>query len=129
MPPVTASISLSGLADSDRARLAELTERLQSEVRELPVERVGPVPAGPPPPGAKAVDPMALGALVVSLAPEVIPRLLDMVKGWLDRQPDDTLKLKVVVGENSIEVEHSQRLSSKELAALAERLARTARGA
>jgi hypothetical protein len=65
--------------------LEELTRALRDEILTLDVESVVPRSAGAAPPGTRAVDAAAVGALVVSVAPalETLARLLTTVVDWL----------------------------------------------
>jgi len=84
--------------DADREELAELARQLRAELLQLDVERVDEVVVGEAPPGTRAGDVVALGALLVSLAGQakLLPALVDTVKGWLGRvgQPS-TVKLEL----------------------------------
>jgi hypothetical protein len=53
--------------DADAERLARLTNYLRSELLLLDVKDVKAVPAGEPPPGARAFDAAAVGALLIAL--------------------------------------------------------------
>jgi hypothetical protein len=106
----------------DANRLAELTRRLRSELRELPIEGVEGVVAGTLPAGAKGLDLTSLGELAVKVGPHVLAPVIGLIKGWIDRQPDQKLKVKIVVADRSVEIEHSQRLSPAELNLLVRKL-------
>src|SRR5262245_52560619 len=114
-------------ATADQNELADMTRRLQAELSELPTEGVQPVSAGAIPAAAKAIDALALGALAVKIAPTVLQAVIGLVKNWVERQRDERLTIKVVVGDRSIELAHAQRLSAAELAELARSLSQTLR--
>jgi hypothetical protein len=73
-------------ADLNTDERADLARQLRGELLALDIVAVQPVSAGPLPPGAKAGEAIAFGALAVSLAPEIMTRLLDVVTSWLRRQ-------------------------------------------
>ena len=106
-------------------RLDRATARLRSELRELPVANVGPVVSSSTPRGAKSgAETMALGAILVSLAPSVVPPLLDLLKGWMNRNPGVATKIRYhsASGEQ-LEVEFDpNRMSREELAGLVDTL-------
>jgi hypothetical protein len=52
---------------ADAARVAALTGYLRSELLRLDIEDVKALPAGVPPPGARAVEVAVAGALIVAL--------------------------------------------------------------
>lgn len=68
---------------------AELARNLQGELLKIDVEDVRPEVSGPPPAGAKSGEAIAIGALIVSLAPSLAPTVVDIVASWLKRQPSD----------------------------------------
>ena len=53
--------------DADAEEIAELTQQLRRALLELDVDAVEPMPEGNAPPGTKAGEALALGALLVSL--------------------------------------------------------------
>ncbi|MYS22176.1 hypothetical protein GA0115240_138553 [Streptomyces sp. DvalAA-14] len=70
-------------ADSDR-----LTARLRAELRTLDLHTLRVPPEGAPPGGAKAVDPVTVGAVVLGLsAPSgILTSLVGLLQDWLGRQ-------------------------------------------
>lgn len=79
-------VNVGGL-DVDDVESAELSRSLRDELLAGDFDEVRPVPAGAPPAGAKAAEAIALGALMVSLAPATVGRLMEVVVSWLRRQP------------------------------------------
>ncbi|MBZ5537983.1 MAG: hypothetical protein LAO31_18660 [Acidobacteriia bacterium] len=79
--------------DADPEDVAELTHRLRNELLELDVDGVEPVHGGTAPAGAKG-DPITLSALIVTLAPVVLPSLITMVQSWLNRHDRTSLTLE-----------------------------------
>lgn len=67
----------------------ELARNLRRDLLGADVEDVRPVVSGSPPAGAKSGEAIALGALVVSLAPGLVQAVIDIVASWLRRQPSD----------------------------------------
>lgn len=110
---------------ADPERLDRATARLRSELRDLPVANVGPVLTSSAPAGAKSgAETMALGAILISLAPTVIPPLFDLLKGWMSRNPGVSTKIRYhsASGEQ-LEVEFDPtRMSREELAGLVDTL-------
>jgi len=72
-------------ADADRAD--QLAGHLRDELRELDVADVTRAPGGAPPPGTRAVDVAAVGALLVTLggAASSINDIITVVRAWLPR--------------------------------------------
>ena len=73
--------------DADAERLAVLAGYLRAELVQLDVEDVTWLPAGEPPPGARAFGVVAVGGLLVSLGQflEGLQSVLSTISGWLRR--------------------------------------------
>jgi hypothetical protein len=74
--------------------LLELTRNLREELLSLRVDDVVPEIENAAPPGAKAIESVALGALVVSVAPTLAGAVVGVVASWIKRQ---TLDVEVVI--------------------------------
>jgi hypothetical protein len=77
--------------------LEELTAHLRRELLELDVHSVERVRTDEAPAGTRAVDMMALGALVVSLtnSPDLLKALVGTVQAWVARDQDRSIKLEL----------------------------------
>jgi hypothetical protein len=81
---------------ADPEELADLTARLRTELLDLDVETVEAPRAGPPPPGTRAVDLVAVGTLLASFArPELLAGIVAAVGSWLGGAERRTVKLEV----------------------------------
>ena len=89
------ALELETLPDTDSEELAALVQRLRAELLDLDVDRVEPLTAGEAPEGAKGVELLALGGLVVQfvLQPGVLTSIVDGVRSWLQRQSARSVKL------------------------------------
>ncbi len=89
------ALEVETLPDTDAEELAALARRLRAELLDLDVDRVEPLTAGEAPEGAKGVELLALGGLVVQfvLQPEVLTSIVDGVRSWLQRQSARSVKL------------------------------------
>ncbi|MFH8448800.1 hypothetical protein ACH4CD_06120 [Streptomyces fungicidicus] len=111
---------LTGSQDSDQEELDELTLRLRERLLELDVDDVELNRSGDIPAGAKPVDAIAVGALVVTVAPIALRSVLDLVRTWIETRPVRTVS--ITLGEDSLELEavspaEQQRLIDAFLAA------------
>jgi hypothetical protein len=72
---------------ADAERLQELTEGLRAELLALDVEDVSGVCEGEAPPGSRAVDLAAVGALLVSMrgSMQFLGHLVIAARSWLSR--------------------------------------------
>ena len=79
----------------DAGELAELTGRLRDELLELDVDAVEPATGGAAPDGAKGLELLAIGGLVVRFAMKagVLRAVADATVGWLGRQQARSVKL------------------------------------
>ena len=82
---------------SDDEELAELTARLRRELLQTDVEGVERPPGDLPPSGAKGVDAVALGTLVVTLArsPGALAAFAKTIQGWLTSRQTRTVRLEL----------------------------------
>ena len=98
------ALELETLPDTDSEELAALVQRLRAELLDLDVDRVEPLTAGEAPEGAKGVELLALGVLVVQfvLQPGVLTSIVDGVRSWLQRQSVRSVKL--TLNGDSLEV-------------------------
>jgi len=94
--PAKLDISLSGGQDADTEAVAEAIRQLRRELLELDVDSVDLPRSADPPPGSRAVDVTALGALVVTIAQTpLLGAVVDTVRSWLARSRHGTIKLEL----------------------------------
>jgi len=87
-------IHVVGGPDADAEEVAEVTLQLRRELLGLDVVAVEVPRAGEAPPGTRAVELAALGALVVSIAkPEALAAVVAVVRSWLSRSQRRSIKL------------------------------------
>jgi hypothetical protein len=94
--PATLAVQVAVGPDTDAEEIAEATLQLRRELLDLDVEAVELPRAGEAPPGTRAVELAALGALVVTIAksPLLVP-VVAAVRSWLAGAPDRTIKLEL----------------------------------
>lgn len=83
---------------ADGQRLEALSLGLRGELLTLDVDDVRRVPGGEPPPGTRAIDLAAVGALMVTLSGsvELVGRVVGTIRSWLARgSPDRMVELSV----------------------------------
>ncbi len=83
----------------------QMTRQFLSELRDSEVESISLAPGSTVPSGAKAVDPVATGALVMTVLPAVLPKIIDLVQAWIQRGSGRTVKFRGKVGKQEIEFE------------------------
>jgi hypothetical protein len=108
--------------ESDADELDQATRGLLTELQDLPLESVSLAPAGDLPPGAKAGDAITLGALSLSLAPVVVPALVEFLKSWLARREGRSVVIRKRRGGTATEIEIKSPMSESAIAALIKQL-------
>ena len=82
--------------NADPEELADLTARLRNELLDLDMEAVEPLRTGPPPPGARAVDLMAIGTLIATFTrPDLLVAVVAAVRTWLGGAGGRSVKLEL----------------------------------
>jgi hypothetical protein len=94
--PATLSIQVGAGPDDDAEQVAEATLQLRRELLGLDVEAVELPSAGEPPPGTRAVELAALGALIVTAAKsQLLGPVVAAVRAWLAGASQRTVKLEL----------------------------------
>ena len=94
--PATLGIQLAVGPDDDAEQVAEATLRLRRELLDLDVDAVELPSGGEPPPGTRAVELAALGALAVTLAKsQMLGPVVAAVRAWLAGSPQRSIKLEL----------------------------------
>jgi hypothetical protein len=102
--------------------IAHLTYQLIDEMRELDIESVESLREKQSPQGAKAADPVTLGAMAVAVLPVVVPKLVEFLRDWSLRGANRTVKIETQIGNRSVKVEIPQSMSAEELKKLVDML-------
>jgi hypothetical protein len=94
--PATLGIQVAVGPDADPEEVAEATLQLRRELLDLDVDAVDLPRAGEPPPGTRAVELAALGALVVTVAQSpLLGPVVAAVRSWLAGSPQRSIKLEL----------------------------------
>jgi hypothetical protein len=91
---------------ADAERLDALTGYLRRELLQLDVEEVSRVQAGEVPPGARAIDVLALGGLVVSLgrAATGLQQVVAAIRRWLSSGDGIRRTVKIEIDGDILEL-------------------------
>lgn len=102
--------------DTDPDAVDRLVRQLRAEFKDLDVESVAPVTSENAPRGAKGIDPLSLGALLVTLTATggVFTVLIETVRDWLARHAV-ARRISVTIDGDTIVLEKS---SARERSAL-----------
>ena len=94
--PATLGIRVTVGPGADAEDVAEATLQLRRELLDLDVDAVELPSAGEPPPGSRAVELAALGALVVTVAQsQLLASVVAAVRSWLASSPRRSIKLEL----------------------------------
>lgn len=85
----TLRIRLDVAAGVDDDLLDRMTGDLRAELLHLDVESVTRPPGDPAPDGSKAGEVLAVGALLVAVAPPFVEGVMTVLTSWLSRQRSD----------------------------------------
>jgi hypothetical protein len=107
--------------DATKEELDRMTYNLLSAVREMDVERVELAKAGPAPEGAKAIDALTAGSLVMAVLPGMLPKVIDGIQAWAMRGSNRSVKFKGRIAGQAIEFEGSGEDLQRLLATLDKR--------
>jgi hypothetical protein len=90
--------------DADPGEVDRSVRQLRAEFRDLDVESVTPVTSKNAPLGAKGVDPLSLGTLLVTLsaAGGVFSVLIDIARDWLARHASARRILVTIDGDTIV---------------------------
>ena len=98
------SIEISA-SDASQEDIDQMTRQLLSEVREMDVESAELTAGETAPVGTKAVDPVQIGSLAVTVLPALLPKLIEAVQAWAMRGSNRTVKFKGKIGGQVIDFE------------------------
>lgn len=101
---LTLGVQLGPDSDTDEVELDQLRLRLRERLLELDVDSVESRRAGPAPAGARGLDLLAAGALLVSLSKSAttLKAVVGVVQTWMANRPVHTVEL--TVGGNTLKV-------------------------
>jgi hypothetical protein len=104
-------------SDADPEEVAEATLLLRRELLELDVEAVELSSGGDAPPGTRAIELAAVGALVVTMArSQLLGAVLATVRAWLANSPRRTIRLQLggdVLELNGVSAAEQRRLADE----------------
>jgi hypothetical protein len=105
---------------ADAARLDEVTGYLRQDLIQLDVDDVTTLPAGPPPPGARAVDAIAVGGLLVALGASAdgLRSVVRAIQAWLGRGSGTRRTIRLELGGDALELSQASAADQERLIGL-----------
>ena len=102
---------------ADAERVDALTGFLRRELLQLDVEEVAALPVGESPPGSRAFDVLAIGALLVTLgkSAEGLRSVVDAVRHWLTRGGGVRRTVKLEIGGDVLELSEASTADQQRL--------------
>lgn len=102
--------------DTDQIELDELTRSLRQQVLELPVDDVTAAQAGRPPAGAKAIDPVTAGTLLVTMssAGGLLVAVVETVRAWITSRTGQQ-RVVLELGEAKLELSDATSAEREQL--------------
>jgi hypothetical protein len=107
---------------TETAQLNHLARKLNKEFQQANID--SGLPTVPAPAETRSGLEVMAGAILVKVAPDLIPLVLKQLMKFIFRSPDRSIKVKVQLGDRSVEVEYptAASLSDDDVAALVKRL-------
>jgi hypothetical protein len=101
--------------DLDAEEVDQLAQQLREELLQSDVESVDFVTAGEAPPHTRAIDIIALGGLLVTVAESVgaLGTVVDTVRNWLTRRGRGQVKLQI--GDDVLELSNVSKRDQEQL--------------
>jgi len=103
--PVHLTLEIQAGPEATPEEVDALARQLLGDLREMDVESAELASGGPAPEGAKAADPVTLGAVALAVLPTMLPKVIDFVQSWTQRGQSRSVKFKGKVGGQDIEFE------------------------
>jgi hypothetical protein len=102
---------------ADAERLAALTGYLRAELLQLDVEDVTALPAGAPPPGARAFGADTVGALLIALgqSAEGLRSVVSTIRDWLRRGDGTQRTVRLELGGDALELSQASAADQERL--------------
>ena len=88
-------LQIDGGPGADAEEVDALTNQLRRQLLELDVESVEHISQGEAPPGARALDILLLGGLLVKHSPEVLKTVIVTVQSWVGLHPGRSVELQM----------------------------------
>ena len=103
--------------DADAERLAALTGYLRAELLQLDVEDVTAPLAGEVPPGARAIDAIAVSALLVALgqSSDGLQSVVSVIRGWLRRSGGIRRAVRLELNGDTLVLSHASAADQERL--------------
>jgi hypothetical protein len=102
--PLTLQVRIDPGPGADAREIEERTRSLRREIAGLHVESVHVVSGGPAPAGTRSPEVVTAGILAVAILPNVLPKLIEVINGWLARGAERDVEITIRKGDEALTV-------------------------
>ncbi len=107
---------------ADAREVEEQTRALKREIQGLPVQSVDLVSGGKAPAGTRSPEVLLAGTVAVTLLTPLLPKLIEVINGWLMRGKDRDVEIRITRGTETIEVKVPASARREEVLAFVDQL-------
>ena len=102
--PLTLQVRIDPGPGADAREIEERTRSLRREIAGLHVESVHVVSGGPAPAGTRSPEVVTAGILAVAILPNVLPKLIEVINGWITHGRDRDVEISIRSGDETVTV-------------------------
>ena len=102
--PLSLHVRIDPGPGADAREIEEGVRSLRREIAGLPVESVEFVHAGPAPAGTRSPEILTAGMIAVTLLTPLLPKLIEVINGWLSRGKDRDVEITIKKGDEVLTV-------------------------
>jgi len=112
--PVTLTISVRSDEGLEDDRVDAATRRLRQQLTDFDVDSAQLARGDTLPDGAKSGEAIALGTVLVTMMPAVLPKVAEFLQAWMLRAEGRSVKIHASAGGKSFELEYVPGSTSEE---------------
>jgi|OpeIllAssembly_1097287.scaffolds.fasta_scaffold64851_1 hypothetical protein len=102
--PLSLHVRIDPGPGADVREIEEGVRSLRREIAGLHVESVEFVSAGRAPAGTRSPEAVLAGSLLVAILPNVLPKLIEVINGWLARGAERDVEITIRKGDEALTV-------------------------
>lgn len=89
---------------ADAREIEETTRSLRREIAGLPVDSVDLASGRSAPAGTRSPEMVVAGSLLVAILPSLLPKLIEVINGWITHGRDREVEITVKKGDDAVTV-------------------------
>lgn len=102
--PLSLQVRIAQGPGADAREIEERTRSLRREIAGLHIESVDFVSGAPAPAGIRSAEAVVAGSLFVAILPNVLPKLIEVINGWITLAKDREVEITIRKGDESLTV-------------------------